>query len=320
VNIQPTRSSPRKRVLRCRATVFIQPKTSSTVSNQDPNGPALAIVDPNEGVVERYMPLPSEPGPLALTDDQHYLYVAMADRIRRMDLTGSAADFDIPASVFYNGNSNIKTPLGAASILPLTGQPKSFIVILSFSGFQAYVVDGATLRPRYSNFPGKCLVAIPDGVKLFSGPGLLETMLSADGLPSLANYENDALAAGTACPVYANGMIYGGDGDIVNAVGNVRVSWLPASGSVDVVPEANEIHFLDHQGTNILGPVLQFKVFDSRSRALLKSIPLGIRVSDSGTQLQRLIHWGTDGVAFGDYPTQRATVAKWLYLIRLSQN
>ncbi len=32
VNMQPTRSSPRKRVLRCNATVIIQPNTSSTRS------------------------------------------------------------------------------------------------------------------------------------------------------------------------------------------------------------------------------------------------------------------------------------------------
>jgi hypothetical protein len=115
-------------------------------------------------------------------------------------------------------------------------------------------------------------------------------------------------------------LIYGSDGDVVDAASHSRVRWLHALGVLDVVPEKNRIHFLDRQGGGrTANPSLQFKVFDRQSGSLLKSIPLGIQMSvaNDGADNGHLIHWGSDGIAFGDYSNLNSRVAKWLYLIRV---
>lgn len=289
-----------------------------SVSKQDANGPALAIVDPELGVIERYLPLPSEPGPLALSADSNTLYVGMSDRIRRIDLTGTTNEVDVPASAFFSGET-VTFSLQPLSLLPFPGQPTSFVVTLGFLGpSTTFVVDGTTARANPSHLTGTCLIAIPDGVTLYSGPGLREAKLSDTGFPSALFFENDALVGGSTCPAYANGLIYGSDGDVVDAVSNSRVRWLSASGNVDVVPENNEVHFLDTGGSNP-GNGVVLKAFDSQSGALLKSVPLGVQVTafNGGPSYGNFIHWGSNGIAFGDYSTPNSSVAKWLYLIRV---
>jgi len=294
-----------------------------SVSKQDDNGPALAIVNPDQGVVERYVPLPSEPGALALSAHANYLYIGMADRIRRMDLTGSTADVDIPASILIASQPSLPAsiPFQATSLLALPNLETSFIVAAYFNGFYSgFVVDGTTLRPAHSNEPGRCLVGSPDGVTIYSGPGLLQSTLGDTGLPYAPNHEDDALAAGPACPVYANGLIYGSDGDVVDPVSHSRVRWIPALGNLDVVPANNQVYFLDRLGGSSTGtPTLRFEVFDGQSGSLLKSVPLGLQMSvaNNGASNGHLIHWGSDGVAFGDYSTLNSTVAKWLYLMHV---
>ena len=294
-----------------------------SVSVQDPNGPSLAIVDTVQGIVERYIPLPSDPRTLALTADANYLYVGMTDRIRRIDLTGGTPNADVPASVINAlvpslSPSNTFAP---TSLLALPNQDTSFIVAVDtgFVGGSAFVVDGTTVRPGYSNDAGTCLVGTPDGVTIYGGPGLRETTLSATGLPFGPYYENDSLDTGPTCPVYANGLIYGSDGDVVNPVSQTRVQWIAASGNVDVVTENGEIHFLDQQGGSGTSVSLQFKAFGMQSGSLLKNIPLGIQMSvaNGGSSNGYLIHWGTNGVAFGDYSTLNSNVATRLYMFQV---
>jgi len=246
----------------------------------------------------------------------------MTDRIRRIDLTGSTPNADVPASVVNAMVPSLpaSNTFAPTSLLALPSQDTSFIVAVDtgFVGGSAFVVDGTTVRPGYSNDAGSCLVGTPDGVTIYGGPGLRETILSATGLPFSPQYENDSLDAGQTCPVYANGLIYGSDGDVVNPVSQTRVQWISASGNVDVVPESGEIHFLDRQGGG--GTVsLQFKVFDIQSGSLLKNIPLGIQMStaNDGSGNGFLIHWGSNGVAFGDYSTLNSNVAKWLYMLQV---
>jgi hypothetical protein len=296
----------------------VRDKIYVSVSKQDPSGPALAIVDPERGMVERYIPLPSDPGPLAVTADAKFLFLGMEDRIRRIDLTGSSPDADIPASAFFANNPRFPTgtPLLPTSLLALPGQDTSLVVL---GGVGAQVVDGTTVRPDHANESGRCLIASPDGVTIFSGPGFFETTISDSGFPPVPNYQNNALDAGPTCPVYAGGLIYGSDGDVVDATSHSRVRWLPALGNIDVVPESQEVHFLDRQGGSDGNPWLVYKAFDTLSGSLLKSIPLGIQMSvaNDGAPNGHLIHWGTNGIAFGDYSTLNSNVAKWLYVIRV---
>jgi hypothetical protein len=292
-----------------------------SVSQQDPSGPSLAIVNPGQGVVERYLPLPAEPGALALTADSNTLYIGMSDRIRRIDLTGSTAAVDIPASVYHGvpqPGPGQYTYL-PVSLLPLPNQPTSFVVTVNAAGsYVTSVVDGVGLRNVESRF-GRCLAgSSPDGMTVYSGPGLVITKLTASSTFVLP-YENDSLDAGPTCPVYYNGLMYGSDGDVVDVASPSRVQWIGALGNLDVVPLTNEVHFLD-QGGGIPGfPNLVFKAFDVKSGSLLKSIPLGIQTStaNGGSVDGHLIHWGLNGIAFGDYSTLNSHVAKRLYILQV---
>jgi hypothetical protein len=294
-----------------------------SVSKQDANGPALAIVNPDAGLVERYIALPSEPGPLAVSADSTYLYIGMADRIRRMDLTGASANVDIPASSFQlSPSGGVQFSFSPQSLLPLPSPTTSFILIASVNGFQqGFVVDGTKVRPKYSNSPGNCLVGTPDGITIYSGPGLQVTKLLSDGLPYTPDYSNSALVVGPACPVYAGGLIFSSGGDVVDPVSRSRVQWLPAIGNVAASANPSLAFFTDRLGGSATGvPSLRFEAFDASSGALLKSVPLGIQmdISNGGAVLGRLLHWGTDGFAFGNYTTLNSSTANWLYLIHVN--
>jgi hypothetical protein len=252
----------------------------ASLLTSDANGPSIAVIEPVQGNVERYIPLPDEPWVMALTSSGQYLYVAMSDRIRRIDLSAGSPDLDIPFQQT------------AASILPLPGDGTSFVVTFGSTIYSAVVFDGATQRPHQSNDAPKCLVAI-DGTALYGGPEFRLLRLGANGLPYSAELEVDSLLGGFDCPVYAGGILYGSDGEIVDPAAPAVVGRFGGAGLVDVALDRNEAYFVQGSST-----VENISVFDASSHALLVSTDLpGKWIMNAG----RLVHWGSDGLAFIDF-------------------
>ena len=282
------------------------------VTKDDVNGPSVGIIDPARGIVERYIPLPGDPTTLAVSAGSQYLYIGMNDRVRRTDLTGAGQDADL---IFNTLPPNGSTS-PASSILPLPGDGTSYVVALGFGIGSAFAVDGVTPRPNHSNDAPQCLVAQVGGTSLYGGPGFRLLKLDAMGFPYIAALSVPSLAAGPFCPAFGNGLLYGSNGDIVDPVGPSRIGRLGGWGMVDAAPERNRIYFFGFAGAPAIAgntPIPSVMAFDSSTYALVESLPLPVNLQ---SYHGRMIHWGPDGVAFGDYPAN--TIASdGLYLVHV---
>jgi hypothetical protein len=295
-----------------------------SVSQQDPNGPALGIVDPNAGFVERYIPLPAEPGLLALTADAGYLYISMADRIRRMDLTGATADLDIPFSTLLAKFPPPSPPPAGwfvRSLIPLAAQRGSFVVSFYFAFLGgsgpltsvAMVVDGSVARSGVWGNAGTCLTTL-DQVTFYTSPGLTQNAIDSTG------FGNSPVAlpvplAGLTCPAPNAGLLYGSTGAVIDPKLPTIVDWLAAYGEVDLASERAKLYCLDESSLSNLA----LDAFDLSSRTLIQSLPLPTRKYEANGRggEGRLIHWGTSGIAFGDYSSSTSSVASWLYIFKV---
>jgi hypothetical protein len=171
-------------------------------------------------------------------------------------------------------------------------------------------VDGATPRPAHINSGVECVSGTADGKQIYFGEAAY--LLDAMGL----HYEGNGIPGFPVggCAAYSNGSIYGANGDIVDAVTGVRIGAFPASGRVHAVPQTNQTYFLTAEGS-LGSETLRFLAFDDATGAQLHSQPLPIGyVGTYG----RLVDWGIDGIAFGDYSGYTNTGAKWLYLMHIA--
>jgi hypothetical protein len=298
------------------ATDSVRGLIYASLSKRDANGPAIAVIDPAAGIVQRYIPLVSEPGQLALSSNSQYLYVALTDRIHRIYLSGAGSDLDILYSVLVASIPGEPSTISVSSILPLPGDGTSFVIVIGFSNYQAIAVDGSTPRANYSNDAPRCLVGVSGGTLLYGGPGLRVLTLGADGMPYSATTEADALAAGQGCPVTAGGLLYGSDGDIVDPIAAQRVGWFGGWGLVDVALDRNQAYFVGYESspsTTDSGGV-SLMVFDTNTQALIESAPIPVNLQ---LYAGRLIHWGSDGVAFGDFNSYYSALSDGLYLLHV---
>lgn len=88
-------------------------------------GNSIAVIDPETGSVLTSIPLGSNPGPLALSDDASFLYVAVNEvsAVRRMDLATQTATLEIPL-----GFDALMGARGAGDIVVLPGTPHTIAV------------------------------------------------------------------------------------------------------------------------------------------------------------------------------------------------
>jgi hypothetical protein len=288
----------------------------ASLSEKDANGPALAVIDPVKGLVERYVPLPLEPGVLAISRNSRYLYVALRDsatfmdnRIRRIDMGGAGAVLDIPVAE------------SVTSILPLPGDGTSFIAALGNGNYSAVAFDGTTRRMNQSNRAPRCLAGV-SGTALYGGPGFRLLRLDANGMPFAEEISIETLLGGPVCSVFARGLLYSSNGDVVDPNGPARKWKFGAWGLIDVDPERNRAYFVGFErrppGLNL--PKVSLMIFDTISHVRISSTVLpasltSLVILGSG----RLVHWGADGLAFGEYPDGATSVSNGVYLFHTSE-
>src|SRR3981081_1144067 len=68
----------------------------AVAAGQHPQGSSIAVINPEIGRIERWYALDVEPTKLAISGDNHYLYVALGNKVRRINLDSWVADLDIP--------------------------------------------------------------------------------------------------------------------------------------------------------------------------------------------------------------------------------
>jgi hypothetical protein len=270
----------------------------------DPHSPGVAVVDPALGVVERYIPLPYLANTIAVSATGRYLFAGTREptgyKVRRVDLTAIMNGSEIVA----------KSETEITSILALPDAESSFIFANSSNGI---LVEGST-----SHLIGgellKCVTAIVDGVVL-GAPGFQRIESDETGQHSTTRIRT--MTEGRYCPAFGGGLLYGGDGDVVDPKTATRVGRLDGSGMVDVAPERNRVYFVGpgNARMNVNGNAPSVLVFDLTTRQRLKSVPIPTEISGVPG---RLVHWGADGLAFGFYRNFNAWEADGLVLLRTS--
>jgi trimeric autotransporter adhesin len=113
---------------------------------------SIVILDPAAATVVATIPVPGDPGPLAIAADASFLYVGVREqsRVFRIDLAGAAIDAELDVSLSTHPDC---TPTVADDLETLPGRPRSVVVTVKnarCSGHLGVLLFNDTVRmPRH---------------------------------------------------------------------------------------------------------------------------------------------------------------------------
>ena len=286
-----------------------------SVSSEDANGPSVAVVNPDPGIIESYVMLneeDGEPGVLAISDDSRYLYVGMAGAVKRIDLATMTPDLDIPTGYY---------PTGSMTVLPGVN---TSLVVTHTSGAAA-VFDGARKRPNElgggGHFAPGYLTGGPNSSTIYGSGGggsgggdFFELAIDEQGI-SVAEHI-PSLLGNTGPPVYADGILYSQWGMFLDPARGSLIGRFPAAGLIRPLPELGRTVILGGDlaiGFSSPNAPLHLMVFENFTDRRLAAIRLPAVMSHSRARLE---HWGADGLAFRETnPHDRSTERVFLFRI-----
>jgi hypothetical protein len=252
---------------------------------------SIVGIDPVAGTITRTIPLPGDPGRLAISDDGRYLYAAFRGRpaVGRIDLATNTEDLEFPLGIGEGGVALYADDLVVPSDAPQT-------VVVARRGTTA--VDGAgvavfdngvaravntflTQRPNRltrgptpdrfygflnnnSLFPLVPLTVSPDGVR--AGP-------EADG-PFQRFFAEIEFGAG---------LLFASTGEQVDPERLIRLGMFGVSGPVRPDPPSAKVYY--HSNGEVL-------VFHYLTRTLLARFAVA-----GGVASTELVRWGSHGLA-----------------------
>jgi len=265
------------------------------------NGNSLAPIDPATGVVGQPIYVGSEPGKLAISDDQRYLYVALdgAGSVRRFDLAARA-----PGPQFYTG-APFRTP--ALEVLP--GKPESVAVVKyrlnTAPAFESLAIyDNGVRRDKIvAGFGGPGAIAFGATAEEFYGNdpevanGFYKIAIATDGVT--AQPTSRGLAGGEI--EFANGLIYSANGQVLEPETLTLRGRVNTAGPVCPDVANNRVYYLTGNGT----------ARAVRAFALDTLTPTGlVNITTESTAPTSLLRWGANGLAF--------RTSRRIYLIQTS--
>lgn len=267
---------------------------ASVPSSEGSTGNSVAEIDPVMGAITSRVFVGSEPTQLALADDNQTLYVGLdgAASLRSYNIISHTA-----GPQFTVGRDGFNGPYSFSDIAVSPGNPAVVAVARQLRGV----------------FPPEAGVAVFDnGVqRAKTGPGHIEgsdfisfasptTVYgnSVDGLTKMT-IANDGVTVNSTAPfspginmIYANGLLYGAGGQIINPstdeiVGTFSNIPFGAAEAIDVAN--NRAYFAFNQG-----PGIQINAYD-----LTTLLPVGFaNVPGFFGVPTGLARWGTNGLAF----------------------
>jgi hypothetical protein len=268
-----------------------------SVTPDDPNGPSIGVLNPQTGLIERYIPLRERADALALSSDLRYLYAGMNRLVRRLDLSTGGPPVDIETVDYVQ------------RILPFPSQPLSIFV----NGvWGSAIIDGTSTRWSGGNV--LCPIGLPDDAGLLTKfNDIFELQpISARGFDGPSRILARGALESLACPTLVGGRIYTDEGDVLSPVGPTNLGRFGAFGWPAPATERNRTYFL---GTDnkVSGARIRLMVFSSDRQQLLRSYAFpGI----SDVNYSRIVAWGTDGVAFVS-PPGSFTPSIGIHLVRV---
>ena len=260
----------------------------------------IAVLNPETGSVERFIPTPAEPVRIHLTEDGRFLYISLAGRILRLNTT--SYDFDLDFALPSNGSN----PFVPSAMTTRPGDPDVLVVSLRAPfrspGNVGSIVFDRGLRRGSGNF------ALEDGPVEFPGWTATGQLIgTSDSKLYLISLVADGLKADRITDLtflvpieckYSNSLLYCGSGRVIDPMSGRIVSGYPAKGNIALLPDADRIAFIDTglQGPTgaILGP-LTIMAVSSAETVFSALVPM-----NGGSTFGPLISWGTNGFAWRD--------------------
>ncbi len=180
----------------------------AVAASQKPQGPSIAVLNPELGKVEKWFSLSVEPTKLAISDDDQYLYVAQGNAVQRINLNSWITDLTIAL-----GSDSVYGPRGVLSMMTLPGTNNSLAVSFTTTGaYQPYVgtgvFDDAQLRPGVTDRGPAYLLGGPDAGTLYGADNVgnfYSMAVTSSGITLGA--ETLGLLGGSGDSVFAGGLV-----------------------------------------------------------------------------------------------------------------
>jgi uncharacterized protein (TIGR03437 family) len=271
----------------------------SVDKTQVPQGPSIAVLNPETGRIERWYSLDIEPTVLTLSNDGRYLYVALGNIVRRIDLTSWMPDLDITlgqdpgygAREVYSMVTLPNTNTSLAVSFYKTG--------LSPPNLGTGVFDGAQIRPKVTssdNGPSYLFGGPNDGT-LYGGDGADFYILALDSSGVTVQQTVDGLLEGEGDSVYAGGLLYDGFGAAVDpSIPSVVMTW-DNSGLIAPLLDLQKVLILGGDpppGYSTISSEPVLSLSDGVTGRRVWSLPLPLNLASNHGPMLR---WGTSGVA-----------------------
>lgn len=263
-----------------------------------PYGNSVVAIDPTAMTVTADAFVGSEPGRLAISDNNQYLYVGLngANAVRRVALPGLTPGLQW----------SVGAGLVAGDIAVLPGFPSSVAVARQNPGSSpplagVTVYDDGIARPTSSpGHTGGNRIEFLDSPSMLYGYNNSHTgfeffRIAIDASGARHASENRGLISGFYTDIVgAAGRIYGTDGSVVDAEQRVRIgSFGTNANAIAIDPELGRAYLL--VGAEI-------RVYDLNTFQHLASLTIAGAPSfdHPAAPSPRLLRWGTDGLAFLD--------------------
>ena len=243
-------------------------------------GNSITEIDPVSGSIGTSIPIGSEPGRLAISDDGGSLYVGIngSASAKRLDLTSGVAD-----TPFYLGNTS-NGPNTAYDLDVMPGNPN--IVAVSVYGAGTSVYENGVRRSQTGT--AGYFVEFLDQNILYAADGpLTKYSLSASGLSSLGTFPSASYGEIQT----ANGKIFSSNGRVVDGSGTSvagTFSGLGYDNALALDPEKNRAFFISGNGG------FSIRAYELDTMRFVGAVPL----TGVNTIPKKLFRWGANGLAF----------------------
>jgi uncharacterized repeat protein (TIGR01451 family) len=271
---------------------------ASVAAKAGASGNSVAIIDPVTGTVGPTIPVGSDPGKMALSDDGRYLYVGLdgANAVRRIDLQTQKPDLQ------FSLGGDKYDPYTVDDMQVVPGSPRSVAIArrrtaVSPDAAGVAIYDDGVPRPKVTDRSDRIqFSASPTRLYgLFEGEFIERMSVDASGATLL---DDKALSrsVGAFDFKYADGRLYLSDGHIVDPEQRQVIDTFPNVPYPSLVlpdPEVDRVYFLAFPD-GATGNLPKLLAYDRRTLLQVGSQAIPISLEEASG----FIKWGTDGLAF----------------------
>jgi hypothetical protein len=288
---------------------------ASVPSSAGRSGNSITSIEPVAGTIGPSTYIGSEPGKLAISDNNQYLYAALdgSASVRRFDLATRTPGLEFPLGI--SGGIGGTGPFFVEDMAVMPGSPATVAVSRKNTGFSpkhegvAIYDDGVQRTVTTANHTGSNVIEFSSNSGMLYGYnnesseyGFRRMSVNPSGATILTT--STSLISGFNVDMkYDNGFIYSTTGKMIDPETQTLMGTFtgPTFGSL-VAPDSatNRVYYLTGSGST-----LTLRAFDPNTFLETGSVNIN-NVSGTPTSL---IRWGTNGLAF-------RTDSNLLYLIQ----